>query len=275
MKCRLCPHECEIPPNALGFCGARANINNAVVCVNYGRVTSIALDPIEKKPLARYKPGSRVLSVGSFGCNFRCPFCQNHSISMMNADSCGAGARVFSCRELVDTAAALIAQGNIGVAYTYNEPLVGYEFVYDAARLVKSRGMDNVVVTNGCIEGGRFQDLLPFIDAMNIDLKAFTDSFYQKIKGSLETVQTNIARAAPHCHLELTCLIIPGENDSRQEMEAMCDFIASVSPRIPLHLTRFFPCYKYAHKDATPVKTLESLKRIAQKKLDYVFVGNV
>jgi pyruvate-formate lyase-activating enzyme len=189
MKCDLCPHACEIPPHALGFCGARANINNAVVCVNYGRVTSIALDPIEKKPLARYKPGS--------------------------------------------------------------------------------------VVTNGCIDSGRFQNLLPFIDAMNIDLKAFTDSFYQEIKGSLETVKTNIALASPRCHLELTCLVIPGENDSRQEMEAMCDFIASVSPQIPLHITRFFPRHKYARKEPTPLKTLEALKRIAQKTLDYVFVGNV
>jgi pyruvate formate lyase activating enzyme len=251
------------------------NINDKIICANYGIATAIALDPIEKKPLAMYKSGSKILSIGSFGCNFRCPFCQNHNISMANADSARGNTMHTTPEDIVSKAEQLLGAGNIGIAFTYNEPLIGYEFVQDTARLAKEHALDTVVVTNGCISSNYFSNLLLSIDAMNIDLKAFNDSFYTKIKGSLATVKTNIALAVEHCHVELTCLIIPHENDSIQEMESMCNFISSVSPDIPLHLTRSFPQYLYANKQPTPHETLFALKAIAQKKLKQVFVGNV
>jgi pyruvate formate lyase activating enzyme len=244
------------------------------VSVSYGLVTSLALDPIEKKPLACYKPGTRILSVGTFGCNFRCPFCQNHHISMAGLGD-SPGLEEISPQELAAKAGELAPMGNIGLAFTYNEPLVGFEFVRDTAALVKGRGLDTVIVTNGCISPARFTELLPLVDAMNIDLKAFSPEFYTRISGSLETVKANVALAAEGCHLELTCLIIPGENDSDREMDALCGFVASLSPEIPLHITRFFPRYRYARKEATPVGTLRRLKGVAEKRLTRVFVGNV
>jgi pyruvate formate lyase activating enzyme len=227
-----------------------------------------------------YKSGSKILSAGSFGCNFRCPFCQNHGIAMLRprAPNDAEGlARAISSEELVAKARELIPAKNIGIAFTYNEPLVGFEFVYDTARLAKENGLDVIVVTNGCISGAYVTKLLPYIDAMNIDLKAFTESFYERVsvKGAFKTVKENIALAAARCHVELTCLVIPGENDSADEMGAMCGFIASISRGIPLHITRFFPRYKYADKEPTPVETLYMLKRAADEKLAHVFVGNV
>jgi pyruvate formate lyase activating enzyme len=256
-----------------GFCGARSNIEGQVKSTNYGRVTSLALDPIEKKPLLRFMPGSRILSVGSYGCNLRCPFCQNCKISMV--DGLTAETTFISPEKLVERALELRPKGNIGLAYTYNEPLIGCEYVFDCARPAHDNGLKNVLVTNGYVCEKPLLDILPLIDAMNIDLKGFTDAFYKKLSGDLETVKRTIALSAQSCHVEVTTLIIPNENDSAQEMAALSAWLSSVNPEIPLHLSRFFPRYKYADKAPTPAETLHKLYDIAKQNLKYVYLGNL
>lgn len=274
--CQVCMHHCALSPGQMGICRARKNENGQIVCTNYGRITSIALDPIEKKPLHMFYPGSLVLSVGSFGCNLRCPFCQNHEISM--TDSEGIHTAEMTPQMLVDKAFAYKGTGNIGVAYTYNEPLIGWEYVRDTAALVKEAGMKNVLVTNGTAELSILEELLPYIDAMNIDLKGFRQKYYEKLGGSLETVKKFIIRAAADCHVELTTLIVPGENDEVSEMEKEAAWIASVegsaSKKIPLHVTRFFPRYHMLDTAATDIAQVHCLADAARKYLDDVFVGN-
>lgn len=271
MICALCPHHCDLREGQTGLCRARTNKDGVIFCNNYGRLTSLSLDPIEKKPLHRFHPGSLILSAGSYGCNLRCPFCQNCEISM--ADDTVRTVYV-SPSDLVQRAEDLVPQGNIGLAFTYNEPLVGYEYVRDCAKLAHERGLKTVLVTNGTICRQPLLDLLPLIDAMNIDLKSFTQSFYTIVGGLLETVKETISLSAAHCHVEVTTLIIPGENDSEEEMQALSRWLASVNPEIPLHITRFFPRYKMQDKPPTPVETLRRLYDIAAKNLRYVYMGN-
>jgi len=271
--CDVCPHHCKISEGQLGFCRARTNRDGKIVCENYGKLTSIALDPVEKKPLHRFFPGSFILSVGSYGCNLRCPFCQNSGISMTCGDQINTE-RVMP-KELVNVAKSLTDKGNIGIAYTYNEPLIGYEYVMDCARLAKEEGLKNVAVTNGYICEGPLMKLLPFIDAMNIDLKAFTEEFYKKVRGNIETVKRTIALAAKKCHVEVTTLIIPGENDSEEEMEKLSSWLASINPEIPLHVTRFFPRWLMKSKKPTPVEKIYRLADVARKNLRYVYEGNI
>ena len=209
LKCDICFHHCELDEGRTGLCRARANRGGQIVPLNYGRLTSLALDPIEKKPLRRFHPGGLALSLGSFGCNLRCPFCQNAEISMAGAEF---PARDYSPEALVQLALALRPRGNLGLAYTYNEPLVGYEFVRDCAAMVREAGMFNVLVTNGTIEEAPWRALLPLIDAVNIDLKGFTEAWYRRLGGDLETVKRSIALAAEACHLEVTTLVVPGCN---------------------------------------------------------------
>jgi len=268
--CELCFHHCAPEEGQAGFCRARGNRDGRIVALNYGRLTALALDPIEKKPLRRFRPGSRVLSVGSFGCNLRCPFCQNHEISMAGAEIptqlCGPEA-------LAAQAEALRAAGNIGLAYTYNEPLVGYEFVRDCARRIRERGMVNVLVSNGTIEAEPWEAILPLIDAANIDLKCFTEAGYRTLGGDLETVKRSIAMAAARCHVEITCLVVPGFNDSEAEIAALCDWIAALGRDIPLHLNRYFPRFR-AKTPPTDVENLLRLAETARKRLGFVYVGN-
>lgn len=274
--CQVCMHHCALEPGQTGLCRARKNEGGEIVCVNYGRITSLALDPIEKKPLYDFHPGSKVLSVGSFGCNLRCPFCQNHEISM--ADGRTFDTEHISPRQLADLALLWKEQkkaGNIGIAYTYNEPLVGWEFVRDTGRLVREYGMQNVLVTNGTASPEVLEELLPWIDAMNIDLKGFREEYYRKLGGDLETVKAFIARAVKSCHVELTTLIVPGENDSSKDMEGQAKWIADLSPAIPLHITRFFPRYHMRDREATDVEQLYHLASTAGKYLEKVYVGNV
>lgn len=271
-ECAVCKHHCRLTEGQLGRCRARKNEEGRIVCANYGKITGLMPDPIEKKPLRRFFPGSRILSVGSFGCNLSCPFCQNHEISM-------AGPEEFQPKEMTPENLAALAKswedhGNIGVAYTYNEPLVGYEFVRDTARLVRKLGMKNVLVTNGSASLWVLEELLPYIDAMNIDLKGFTESYYRKLGGDLETVKDFIRRAAQGRHVELTTLIVPGENDSEARMEQEARWIASISPEIPLHVTRFFPQYRMENRRATEVSVVYRLRDIAGKYLKYVYTGN-
>lgn len=271
--CEICPHHCSIDEGKLGFCRARTNEGGKIVCENYGKLTSIALDPIEKKPLKRFYSGSFILSVGSYGCNLRCPFCQNCEISM--ADGKSAFTEKIMPEELVSMAENLINRGNIGIAYTYNEPLVSYEYVFDCSRLAREKGLKNVVVTNGYICEEPLRRLLPYVDAMNIDLKAFSDEFYRKIRGDLETVKTTILVAAGQCHVEVTTLIIPGENDEEEEMRRLSSWLASINPEIPLHITRFFPRWLMRDREPTPVEKIFRLADIARKKLRFVYEGNI
>lgn len=274
--CQVCMHHCALEPGQRGLCGARKNEGGKIICDNYGQITSMALDPIEKKPLHDFRPGSMILSVGSYGCNLRCPFCQNHEISMTGRED--SGAAYVSPRRLADTAREWKERkraGNIGVAFTYNEPLVGWEYVRDTARLVREYGMVNVLVTNGTASLEVLEELLPWIDAMNIDLKGFREEYYQKLGGDLATVKAFIARAAESCHVELTTLIVPGENDSPQEMEAEAAWIAGLSQEISLHITRFFPQYHMTDRQPTDVGHLYRLAQIAEGHLKKVYVGNV
>lgn len=276
MICDLCFHRCNLSGGQTGFCRARACQDGKIVPLNYGKITSIALDPVEKKPLRRFHPGSKILSVGSFGCNLRCPFCQNHEISM------AGGGDVHSPYVPPERLADLALEwkerngaGNIGIAYTYNEPLVGWEYVRDTARLVKENGMTNVLVTNGTAAPEILEELLPLIDAMNIDLKGFRADYYRMLGGDLDTVKTFIARAVTACHVELTTLIVPGENDSPEEMEVQARWIADLNPEIPLHITRFFPQYHMLDRKPTEIQSLRQLAETAGRYLTNVSLGNV
>ena len=274
--CQVCMHRCTLSPGQTGLCGARKNENGKIVCANYGRSTSLALDPIEKKPLKHFRPGSLILSVGSYGCNLRCPFCQNHEISM--AGEGDVHSPYVPPQRLADLALEWKERdgaGNIGIAYTYNEPLVGWEYVRDTARLVKENGMANVLVTNGTAAPEILEELLPLIDAMNIDLKGFRAEYYRKLGGDLDTVKTFIARAVTACHVELTTLIVPGENDSPEEMEAQARWIADLNPEIPLHITRFFPQYHMLDRKPTEIQSLRQLAETAGQYLTNVSPGNV
>lgn len=271
LKCDICFHHCELDEGRTGLCRARANRGGQIVPLNYGRLTSLALDPIEKKPLRRFHPGGLVLSLGSFGCNLRCPFCQNAEISMAGAEF---PARDYSPEALVQLALALRPRGNLGLAYTYNEPLVGYEFVRDCAAMVREAGMFNVLVTNGTIEEAPWRALLPLIDAVNIDLKGFTEAWYRRLGGDLETVKRSIALAAEACHLEVTTLVVPGCNDGEDELRALAGWLASLSPDIPLHISRFFPRHRMNDLPPTPVDTVYRLAAVARERLRYVYTGN-
>lgn len=272
--CPVCPRACALAEGQLGLCHARRARDGRVIDDNYGRVTSLALDPIEKKPLAQFHPGSLVLSVGSYGCNLRCPFCQNASIAC--AGPTDVPWREVQPSKLVELAESVRDQGNIGIAFTYNEPLVGYEFVRDTARLAHERGLANVLVSNGFVNPGPLAELLPLIDAANIDLKGFTQAFYDFVGGNLETVKRTITTLAATrtCHLEVTMLIIPGMNDSEQEIAAAAQWLASLDPSIPYHLTRFFPCHQLTDRPATPVADVHRLADVARRYLPHVYTGN-
>ena len=269
--CGLCFHHCQLEEGQTGLCRARGNRNGEIVPLNYGKLTALALDPIEKKPLRRFHGGSLILSAGSFGCNLRCPFCQNAGIAAAGVETY---AQDCSPEQLVQEALRLQPQGNIGVAYTYNEPLVGYEYVRDCAGLVHQAGMLNVLVTNGTIEEAPWKALLPLLDAVNIDLKGFTDSWYRRLGGDLETVKRSILLAAQSCHVEVTSLVVPGENDSEEEMRALSGWLASVSPAIPLHVSRFVPRHQMQDRPPTPVQTVYRLADAARERLRYVYTGN-
>ena len=279
--CNVCFRHCKIEENSTGFCGARTCTNGKIVAANYGKLTSIALDPIEKKPLKMFHPGSKILSIGSYGCNLRCPFCQNYTISWsQKAFEYKDRADYYSPEEIVKAAQDFRPQGNIGIAFTYNEPLIGYEFIRDTAKLSKQAGMQNVLVTNGTATLDTLNQILPYIDAMNIDLKAFTNSFYKNfIDGDFQMVKDFITTAVQSCHVELTTLIIPGENDSPQEMRELSTWVADLekqyNKKIPLHITRFFPTFKLTDRESTPVTTIMNLVEIAKENLEFVFPGNV
>jgi len=283
-RCGVCFRHCELKEDQPGFCKARICRDGNVVAANYGMLTSVMLDPVEKKPLSRFHPGSMILSVGSYGCNLRCPFCQNSDISWGSGVTEAAGSAVYSSPEkIAGLALQLRSRGNIGVAFTYNEPLTGYEFVLDTAKLISAEGMKNVLVTNGTAELSILEELLPWIDAMNIDLKGFTDHYYNEVLGGdRHMVMEFIKRAVQDSHVELTTLIVPGENDSEEEMLGLATWISELRDRngtrigssIPLHVSRFFPRFRMTDRPATEVATVYRLAAVARQKLKYVYTGN-
>ncbi|MBR1914620.1 MAG: AmmeMemoRadiSam system radical SAM enzyme [Lachnospiraceae bacterium] len=271
--CDVCMHACTLRDGDTGVCRVRRNIEGVIKSVNYGSITSIALDPIEKKPLRHFHPGSPILSVGSFGCNLSCAFCQNHEISQHGGDS--VRAYEYTPHELLEIAVrAAKEEGSIGLAYTYNEPLIGYEFVRDTARLIHEAGMLNVLVTNGEVNIKILEEILPYTDAMNIDLKGFRDDIYKRLGGDLDMVKSFIKRAVRDSHVEITSLIVPGYNDDPEDMRKEAEWIASVDPGIPLHITRYFPAFRY---DAPPtgIGLIEKMVGVASAYLDNVYPGNV
>ncbi|MDR0784412.1 MAG: AmmeMemoRadiSam system radical SAM enzyme [Treponema sp.] len=268
VRCLLCPHKCRIGEEKTGACSARRNRNGTLFTENYGRISSIALDPIEKKPFHRFFPGAKILSVGSYGCNMTCAFCQNYSISQMTPPLTFMGPE-----ELAQT--ALSVPRNVGVAFTYNEPLIGIEYIMDAAPLIHQAGLKVALVTNGMILEDPLSAILPLVDAMNIDLKAFSTDFYEKHNGSLETVKRTIETCARTCHVEVTTLVIPGENDGLDEMDALAAWLSAVSPDIPLHATRFFPRYKMSEKEPTDREKIFELVSVARGRLKHVYAGNL
>jgi len=243
--------------------------NNKLWATSYAQVSSVALDPIEKKPLYNYHPQSQILSVGSIGCNLSCQFCQNYQI----AQELDIPTKQLSSRETVELAKQ---KDSFGIAYTYSEPLIWYEYVLDTAQLAQQEGLKNILVTNGYINPEPLQELLAYIDAVNLDLKAMTDDFYnQTCQGQLEPVkETAKIINQSDAHLEITTLIIPDLNDDLEELKELVDFIASLDPDIPLHLSRYFPCYKL-DKPPTPKETLYQAQEIAEEKLTDGYLGNI
>jgi len=270
VKCQLCPHNCTITDGAAGVCGVRKNIGGVLYAESYGQVSSMAVDPVTKKPLFHFHPDKKILSIGSYGCNFKCPYCQNHSISMERPPC-----RYTAPDELANLAVKHVPSGNIGVAYTYNEPFINYEYLLDCAKEIKKRGLKNVLVTNGFISAEPLKLILPVIDAMNIDLKSFDESFYKRIGGRLDAVKETIVTSIGACHVEVTTLIIPGLNDGDGEIAALAGWLASVDDGCPLHISRFFPRYRMAENETTPRATIDRLAGIAGKYLKYVYKGNV
>jgi pyruvate formate lyase activating enzyme len=298
------------------LCRARAAERGKLYAAGYGATASLALDPIEKKPLYRFHPGSNILSYGSYGCNMRCEWCQNASISQCPPPpdaprltpeeltrhaitAAGQHGTIHALRSrsrlpkrqtpamadhdktdrplCPDLLPASYPADNIGVAFTYNEPLVSPEFILGTAPLLRAAGLAVVLVTNAMINEAPFADVLMHADAMNIDLKGFSEDLYERNGGRLNTVKRNIETAAksPGCHVEITTLIVPGENDSQEEMNAEAEWLASLDPEIPLHITRFFPRYKTKSKEPTPVETIETLVSTAKQYLRYVYPGNL
>jgi len=270
--CTYCHHHCTLQEGRTGFCRVRTLQDNENVCGNYGFLTSLALDPIEKKPLARFYPGTMILSLGSYGCNLRCPFCQNFSISQNGRDAFSPA--TATPQQIAAKALELKSRRNTGVAFTYNEPLLSWEFIRDTGRLVHQNGQKNVVVTNGNFSAEIAKNLAGIVDAYNIDLKGFTPAWYQKLGGDLEMVKAFIREAVTSAHVELTTLIVPKENDTPEEMEQLSLWIASLSPEIPLHVSKFFPRWNMTDRDETPSSRVYRLAEVAQKHLKYVYTGN-
>ena len=267
IRCRLCPNECLVVPGKSGRCLGRKNVEGTFYAVNYGECVSAAMDPIEKKPLYHFLPGSDILSVATFGCNLQCPFCQNWEISQRTAPT-----RFISPDELMELARR---QSAVGVAFTYTEPLIWFEYLLDACPLLRKAGLKTVLVTNGMVCPEPLAELLPHIDAMNVDLKSVRPEFYRDyVKGNLPAVMNTIREAASACHLEVTNLLVPGRNDSEEEIHDLVEFVAEQGRGVPLHFSQYFPRYR-ATEPSTQVERLLRAAELGRRSLDYVYLGNV
>jgi len=268
VECQLCPAFCRLRPGQRGICHSRYNDGGTLLTDNFGETVTIAVDPIEKKPLYHFLPGTDILSIGPNGCNLSCRHCQNWQISQEETRT------VYIAPERLPEIA--LEHGSVGVAYTYTEPMIWYEYILEAAPLVKKAGLVNVMVSNGYINPGPLESLLPLIDAYNIDLKGMKPEFYRRVcKGKLEPVLDVIRiLTASRAHLEVTYLVIPGLNDGDEDFHALTDFLADCNPLIPLHFSAYHPSYKLDNPP-TPRKTLERAYAMAKKRLSHVFVGNM
>jgi pyruvate formate lyase activating enzyme len=268
VRCVLCPHNCTISEDQTGICGVRRNRKGKLYSEIYGQLTSVAMDPIEKKPLYHFYPSSSILSIGTRGCNMKCPYCQNWHISQ----DLSVPVNSYSPEEIAEAASR---KDSIGIAYTYSEPLIWYEYVLDTAKIISERGLKNVLVTNGFINREPLDELLRYTDAMNIDLKSFNPETYKKVqKATREGVTSTIEQAYGKCHIEITTLIVTGINDTVREMKEIIDFISSLDKNIPWHISRYYPNYKY-NAPATDIDFMMKVCDLAAKKLSYVYCGNI
>ena len=273
IRCELCPQNCLIAEGKVGFCGVRQNKNNKLFSLVYDKPCSINIDPIEKKPLYHFFPSETTFSIGTVGCNLSCLFCQNWEISKAKPDTFSI--KTITAEQIVETAKE---KGLKMIAYTYTEPTIFYEYMLDIARLAKKQGIKNVIVSNGFINEKPLKKLIKYIDAANIDLKSFDNEFYKKYcSGELEPIlKTLKILKKNNIWLEITNLIIPSLNDNMKGIEEMCKWISKeLGKEVPLHFSRFFPCYKMQNREPTPIETLEKAAEIARKYLNYVYIGNV
>ncbi|MEI6050601.1 MAG: AmmeMemoRadiSam system radical SAM enzyme [Bacteroidota bacterium] len=270
-ECLLCPHSCKITKDKKGICGVRKNTGEAIELMTYGVISGFSPDPVEKKPLYHFFPGHKILSIGSYGCNMKCDFCQNFNISQKIPESF---IPETTPEKIVKT--ALATEKNIGIAFTYNEPVIWFEFMRDTAILAKNEGLFTVMVSNGFVNSEPLNEIIQFIDAFNIDLKAFNQNFYHKLTGAdIEPVKNCLKQIAKSGkHLEITTLVIPGQNDDEKEMALQSEWIAAELGRnVPLHLSRYFPMFQ-RNDPPTSQETLNRLYEIASKNLDHVYMGN-
>ncbi|HUX55887.1 MAG TPA: AmmeMemoRadiSam system radical SAM enzyme [Bacteroidales bacterium] len=271
LECLLCPHKCKLTPGMTGVCGVRKNRGEKIELLTYGVLSGYSLDPVEKKPLYHFFPGYNILSIGSYGCNMKCDFCQNYNISQKIPEKLISDT---TPEKIIN--AAISYERNIGIAFTYNEPIIWYEYMSDVATAAKNVGLFTVMVSNGYINSNPLDEIIQFIDAFNIDLKAFNDDFYRKLSGAdIEPVKNGLKQIAKSGkHLEITTLIIPGKNDDTKEMEFQSKWIAGeLGKNVPLHLSRYFPMFR-RDDPATSQETLIRLFEIASKNLDHVYMGN-
>jgi pyruvate formate lyase activating enzyme len=270
-ECLLCPHYCKIAPGKSGICGVRKNTGGEIKLQTYGILSGYSLDPVEKKPLYHFFPGYNILSVGSYGCNMRCDFCQNYHISQNIPERF---TMEVTPEKLVSDAKS--SERNIGLAFTYNEPIIWFEFIRDTAIAAREAGLYTVMVSNGFVNPAPLEEIISFIDGFNIDLKAFNGKFYRNLTGAdIEPVKEGLKQIYKSGkHLEITTLIIPDQNDDENEMADESEWIArELGKNVPLHLSRYFPVFK--RKDpATLHETIEKLAQIASKNLDNVYIGN-
>jgi pyruvate formate lyase activating enzyme len=271
LECLLCPHYCKLTAGKSGICGVRKNTGEKIELMTYGVLSGYATDPVEKKPLYHFFPGHNILSIASYGCNMKCDFCQNYNISQHIP---GSLIPEITPEKIINS--ALSADNNIGIAFTYNEPVIWFEFMRDTAILAKNEGLFTVMVSNGYVNSDPLDEIVQFIDAFNIDLKAFNNSFYRKLTGAdIDPVRNclkQIARSGKH--LEITTLIIPGQNDGEKEIAMQSEWIAGeLGKDVPLHLSRYFPTFR---RDDPPTsqETLNRLFETAAKNLEYVYMGN-
>ncbi|HOF19908.1 MAG TPA: AmmeMemoRadiSam system radical SAM enzyme [Bacteroidales bacterium] len=272
IQCILCPHNCIIAEGRTGICGVRKNNGGRIELLTYGVISGYALDPIEKKPLYHFFPGTNILSIGSYGCNMRCDFCQNYHISQRVASGFTP---VTGAEKIISD--AQVSLNNIGIAFTYNEPVIWFEYVRDVATRARNKGLKTVMVSNGYVNPGPLEEIISFTDAFNIDLKAFTNAGYRRLTGAgLKPVRESLKMIAKSGrHLEITTLIIPGQNDSEDEIDEEARWIAGeLGKDIPLHLSRYFPMYK-REDPATTGAAIMHLAEIASGSLDYVYTGNI
>ncbi len=273
VRCMLCPQVCLLGEGQTGDCGVRVVESGTLYTMNYGCLAAANVDPIEKKPLYHFYPGHSILSLGTIGCNLHCSFCQNWALA--RGDN-------HLCREEISPESVLAMLESrrednqlAGVAYTYNEPLIWYEFVLRTAELLHKHGYRNVLVTNGFINLDPLMEMLPYIDAMNIDVKGFTDQFYREYcRGRKKPVLRTVEKAVESCHVEITCLLIPSLNDSPAEQQELASWLGSLSPDLVLHYSRYFPNYRM-ELPPTPESTLKRTLEIARKHLHYVYPGNI